>query len=134
MSNRITGILKSYYPQVIDWFKEKDTIIFCDFVSKWPDLNTAKRARKSTLLSFFHRHNSRYPSVNEARIESIKSAFPLTEDAGVIEPNSLMATLLISQLKQLLEAIEIMDKKLRSVTKKIKITLFLIVFLVQVHS
>lgn len=120
LSNRITGILKSYYPQVIDWFKEKDTIIFCDFVSKWPNLNTAKRARKSTLLKFFHRHNSRYPSVNEARIESIKSAFPLTEDAGVIEPNSLMVTLLMSQLKQLLEAIEIMDKEIKKRYKENK--------------
>jgi len=29
-SNRITAILKNYYPQVLDWFKEKDTLIFCD--------------------------------------------------------------------------------------------------------
>jgi len=37
-SNRITTLLKNYYPQVIDWFKEKDTIVFCDFVSRWPSL------------------------------------------------------------------------------------------------
>lgn len=31
LSNRITATLKNYYPQVLDWFKEKDTVLFCDF-------------------------------------------------------------------------------------------------------
>ena len=46
LSNRTSAILKSYYPQVLDWFTEKDTIIFCNFISCWPTLAAAKRARK----------------------------------------------------------------------------------------
>jgi transposase len=114
LSNRITSILKSYYPQVLDWFKERDTIIFCEFVNRWPDLATAKRARKNTLINFFNQHNSRYPATNEKRIESIKSAFPLTDDPGVVEPNSIMIKLLVPQLKLLIEAIEEMDKEIRT--------------------
>ena len=114
LSNRIAGILKSYYPQVLDWFKERDTIIFCEFIIKWPNLYAAKRARKTTLINFFNQHNSRYQLTNEKRIESIKSAFPLTEDAGIIEPNSLMIKLLIPQLKLLIEAIDEMDKAIRT--------------------
>ncbi len=53
LTNRITNILKAYYPQVLDWYKEKDTLIFCNFVLKWPTLAHAKKARKQTLLKFF---------------------------------------------------------------------------------
>lgn len=114
LSNRIAGILKSYYPQVLDWFKERDTVIFCEFVSRWPDLPSAKRARKPTLTNFFNQHNSRYQATNEKRIESIKTAFPLTDDPGIIQPNSIMIKLLVQQLKLLIEAIEVMDKEIRS--------------------
>ena len=89
LTNRITSTLKNYYPQALDWFNEKDNMIFCDFLLKWPSLNDAKRARKTTLLKFFIDHNSRYPEVNEKRIEAIKAALPLTDDIGVIDPNRI---------------------------------------------
>jgi transposase len=113
LSNRIIGIIKSYYPQVLDWFKERDTIIFCDFIIKWPDLAAAKRARELTLTNFFNQHNSRYQTVNDERIKSIKSSLPLTKDLGVIQPNSFMIKLLVPQLKLLIEAIETMNKEIK---------------------
>ncbi len=113
LSNKITAILKLYYPQVLDWFDEKDSTIFCDFVAKWPSLCLVKKARKQTLLNFFNQHNSRYPEVNARRIREIKSAFALTDDAGIIEPNQLLIELLIPQLKLLLEAIERMDQEIK---------------------
>ena len=113
LSNRITATLKNYYPQAIDWFKEKDTIIFCDFVQKWPSLALAKKARKATLTTFFNQHNSRYAKVNEKRISEIKSARALTNDPGVIEPNQIMIEALIPQLKLLIESIARMDKEIK---------------------
>ncbi len=120
LSNRVVAILKSYYPQSIEWFKEKDTMIFCDFISKWPSLNLAKGARKQTLLNFFNAHNSRYPKINETRIKAIKSAIALTDDPGIIEPSSIMIRLLILQLKALIQAIEHMDKEIRQRYKQHK--------------
>ena len=36
LTNRMTSYLKNYYPQVLDWFGEKDTVVFCDFfLAKW---------------------------------------------------------------------------------------------------
>jgi hypothetical protein len=43
LSNKITATLKNYYPQALEWFKEKDTLIFCDFISKWPSLTAVKK-------------------------------------------------------------------------------------------
>lgn len=113
LSTRITTILKSYYPQALDWFKEKDTVIFCDFIARWPSLTAAKKARHATLLAFFNQHNARYIVINEQRIQAIKDAYPLTEDLGVIAPNQLIISVLIPQLKLLIEGIETLDKAIR---------------------
>jgi transposase len=110
LSNKITAALKNYYPQALEWFKEKDTFIFCDFISKWSSLARVKRAKRQTLLDFFNAHNSHYADVNDARIVSIKMASPLTEDTGVIEPNQLLVEVLITQFKVLLKGIEKLDK------------------------
>jgi transposase len=113
LSNKITATLKNYYPQALEWFKEKDTFIFCDFISKWSSLTKVKKAKKQTLLDFFNSHNSHYAHVNDARILSIKSAMPLTEDIGVIEPNQLLVEVLIAQFRVLLKGIESLDKTIK---------------------
>ena len=113
LTNRITAQLKNYYPQPLEWFKEKDTYIFCDFLIKWPNLRKAKGARKSTLMAFFNAHNARYIDVNERRIQEIKQAHLLTEDAGIVEPNQLMIEIQAPQLKALLQAIEKIDQVIK---------------------
>ncbi|TWX62460.1 IS110 family RNA-guided transposase, partial [Colwellia hornerae] len=117
LSNKITAALKNYYPQVLEWFKEKDTFVFCDFILKWPSLDHAKTARKQTLLDFFTTHNSHYAQVNDARITSIKSAMALTEDIGVIEPNKLLVEVLVAQFKVLLKGIVSLDKVIKEAYK-----------------
>jgi transposase len=113
LTNTITAYLKNYFPQVLDWFKEKDTHVFCDFITRWPSLQHARRARKQTLIGFFNQHNARYLAVNQQRIEQIRTATALTEDPGVVEPSRLMIELLTPQLKALLEAIERMDQEIK---------------------
>jgi len=117
LSNCITATLKNYYPQVLDWFKEKDTIIFCDFVSRWSSLPDIQKVRKQTLMNFFNQHNSRYPAINEKRFTDIKAACALTNDPGVIEPNKIMIEVLIPQLKLLIEAIERLNLEIKKYYK-----------------
>ena len=117
LSNKITATLKNYYPQALEWFKEKNTFIFCDFISKWPSLAHAKREKKQTLIDFFNSHNSHYSHVNDARTLSIKNAIPLTEDIGVIEPNKLLVEILIAQFKVLLKGIVSLDKVIKEAYK-----------------
>src|SRR5438477_610165 len=33
ITNRLTSTLKNYFPHVLQWFPDKDTPIFCDFLS-----------------------------------------------------------------------------------------------------
>jgi transposase len=109
ITNRLTSTLKNYFPHVLQWFQEKDTAIFCDFLSRWPTLKAAQLARRSTLETFFRDHHVRYADVIAQRIQAIKSATPLTTDEGVIAPNALLVQALVAQLRVALQAIAEFD-------------------------
>src|SRR5216683_2882585 len=109
ITNRLTSTLKNYFPHVLHWFQEKDTTIFCDFLSRWPTLKAAQLARRATLESFFRTHHVRSADVIQTRIEAIKSAVALTTDEGVIIPNTLMVHALVAQLRVTLQAIADFD-------------------------
>lgn len=111
-TNRLTNALKQYYPQALDWFEQHDTVLYCDFLTRWPTLTQVKRARQTSLRAFFHAHNSRYPAVIEGRLEAIKAARPLTEDRGVIEPCRLQVLALVEQLRITLLAIDQFDRQI----------------------
>jgi transposase len=112
LTNRITWALKQYFPQVLEWFEDKDTLVFCDFVARWPTLKHAQHARKARLTAFFHEHNVRYPHIVEQRIQAIASASPLTADRAVIEPNRLLVEALIEQLRVLLLSVQRFDREI----------------------
>jgi transposase len=107
ITNRLIYALKQYFPQAVEWFKDKDTVVFCDFLSRWPTLKQAKHARRATLEAFFREHNVRYPHIIEERLQAIKTATLLTEDLAVITPHRLQA--LVEQLRVSLAAIERFD-------------------------
>ena len=111
-TNRLTAALKLYFPQVLDWFQDKDTLIFCTFVERWPTLETAQRAREATLRTFFAEHNARYPEVIERRLAAIHVATPLTRDPGVIEPNRFAVLAWVHQLALLLGHIRRFDTEI----------------------
>ena len=77
----------------------------------------AKAARKTTLIKFFNLHNSRYPRVNEKRVNDIKKAVALTDDSGVIEPNRILIELLVPQLKLLIDSVMRMDDEIKKYYK-----------------
>jgi transposase len=108
-TNRLTSALKNYFPHVLQWFQEKDTGIFCDFLSRWPTLKAAQLARRTTLEHFFREHHVRSADVIKTRIEAIKSAVALTTDTGVITPNALLVQALVAQLRVTLQAITDFD-------------------------
>src|ERR1700694_5368978 len=85
-ANRLGNALKQYYPQALDWFEQTDTVLFCDFLNRWPTLMAVKRARKTTLEAFFHAHNGRRAKLIEARLRATRVPTPLPEDPGIVAP------------------------------------------------
>lgn len=112
ITNRITAALKSCFPQVLQWFPNKGTKIFCDFVQRWSSAQLASAARRDSLRAFFVEHNVRSPARIEQRIEAIKAAVPLTTDPGVVLPATLRVQTLVAQLRPLLDAIAQYDARI----------------------
>jgi len=108
-TNRLTSALTNSFPHVLQWFQEKDTAIFCDFLSRWPTLKAAQLARRTTLEGFFRAHHVRSADVITTRLAAIKSARALTTDDGVITPHVLLVQALVAQLRVTVQAMADFD-------------------------
>jgi len=114
LTNRLTFALKAYFPQALDLFRDKETEVFVAFLERWPSLPDAQRARRETIVDFFHAHSVRRAAVIDRRIDTIKSERPLTSDAAVIEPARLLVELLLPQLRAVSAGIARFDEEIAS--------------------
>jgi hypothetical protein len=112
LENRITSLLKQYFPQALDWIGDVASIQACDFLESWSMLGAVQHVRKDKLRIFYHRHNCRKASVVEERIHQIAGALPLTTDPAVVEPYSLIVENSAGQMRILIRAIEQLDKRI----------------------
>jgi hypothetical protein len=108
LTNRLTSALNNYCPQVLSWFSDNDTTIFCDFLTQGPTLKAVQQARRATLERFFRQHHVQ-TRVIAPRIQASNSASPLTTDAGVITPHVCLVRALVAQLRVTLQAIDDFD-------------------------
>jgi hypothetical protein len=49
LTNRLTNTLKQYYPQTLDWFEQRDTVLFIDFLTRWPSVRASTTSRRSSM-------------------------------------------------------------------------------------
>jgi transposase len=112
LSNRLTALLKGYFPQILEWFPDLRTLLVCDFITRWPILDEVKRAKRPTLEKFFRQHNSNRKQTVESRLKSIKESEPLTTDKAVIKSSAIMARAMAGQMKLLLESIKEFDREI----------------------
>lgn len=116
-TNRIIAALKNYYPQVLEWFEDKDTQVFCEFVERYPTLEAAQLASHDELKSFFQTHNVVRKTAITRRLAQIQTGQALTTDEGVVEPMRLLVQTWIQQLKALLPSIQVFDQKIETLFK-----------------
>lgn len=112
LTNRITAVLKGYYPQVLDWFEDKGTQVFCEFLTRYPSLQAAQSAPKDELEQFFRTHHVVQAKTIKRRLEQIEQGVVLSEDAGIVEPLQLLVAALVAQMQVLLPSIARFDTKI----------------------
>jgi transposase len=115
LSNRLTSLLKCYFPQILEWFPDIRTEMVCDFLLRWPELSALKRVRRETLLKFMRSHNSVRRETLERRLTSIKEALPLTTDQAVLRSSAAMTKALAAQMKATLSAVREFDRQIEEV-------------------
>jgi hypothetical protein len=99
ISNRMTSLLKCYFPQVLSWFPDLRTELVGDFLLRWPTLAAVQLVKRQTLLKFFRAHHSMRSDTLEKRLTAIKQSLPLTTDRAVINSSVLLIKALAAQMK-----------------------------------
>jgi transposase len=113
LAQTLRAELNSYFPQALDWTGTTLTNqLACDFLLKWPTLDTVQRARPETVRRFYYGHNSRRGDVIEKRLEEIRMAVPLTTDRAIIDVSVLTVQMLATQIRDLGPAIARFEKKI----------------------
>ena len=115
LTNRITSLLKQYFPQALDWVGALDSRQACDFLQKWPSLTAVQRARPATVRRFYQQHNCRRAAVIDARLDQMATTQALTTDPAIVDTLSLAVQSYAAQLRPLLEAIDTFDAQIAAV-------------------
>lgn len=106
LTNRLTASLKGAFPQALEWAGELGSALACEFLRRWPSLESLQGARRSAVRHFYLQQGWRDPTTLEQRLDQIRQAQPLTSDPAVLEVSALMVELLAQQLQALLPALE----------------------------
>jgi transposase len=114
LTNRLTALLKSYFPQVLSWFSDLRRLVVCDFLDRWPTLEAVQRARPTTVNKFLRAHHSVRQQTNERRLAEIKTALPLTNDLAVLNSAKLIVKVLTAQLRTTIKALTELDRHIEA--------------------
>lgn len=111
-SNRLTGQLKMYFPQILDWIDDIDSPLGCDFLERWPALEQVQRVKPNTLARFFQEHNCRSAARIQQRMDAIYQATPATVDSAILTAGKLETAALVRVLKALAASIAEVDAQI----------------------
>lgn len=112
LTNRLTGLLKTYFPQALDWAGDLRSAGGCEFLAAWPTLEALQRASRSALRRFYHEHRRLSAEEREKLFDQINQARPLTQDRALVEASALMTQTLVEQLRAVIAALARLDQKL----------------------
>lgn len=113
LTQQLRAQLKSYFPQALDWAGDDlGSRLATDFLLRWPDLESLRRAQPQTVRKFYYAHNCRRSDQIEARLEAIRTAVQLTTDAAIIEPAKLAVQMLARQLQAIAPTVRQCDEQI----------------------
>ena len=112
LTNRLTSLLKLYYPQALRWAGGLATQQAGEFLQHWPTLADVQRAPATTLRKFYLAQGCRKAELIEQRLREIKLAQPLTRDLAVITASVSMVQAIVNQLRALITAVAQMEKQI----------------------
>jgi transposase len=112
LTNRLSDLLKLYFPQALEWAGDLATVQACDFLQRWPTLAKVQQTTSTKLRQFYVAHGCRKAALIEARLQQIQMAQPLTTDGAVITASVAMVQATVSQLRPLMVSIKQFDKQI----------------------
>ena len=112
LTNRLTDLLKTYFPQALEWAGDLRRLAACEFLSQWPSLKALQAAGRPTWRRFYRCHRRLSAEELDQLLQAIAQARPLTEDRALVEASVLMTQTLIEQLRAVIAALARLDQAL----------------------
>jgi transposase len=112
LTNRLTALLKGYFPEALCWAADLRAPLAWDFLAQFPSLERAQQASRLDVLKLYRAHTRRPPEQIEELCEQIRTARPLTTDRAIIASSVLMVEILVEQLRVLGAGIERVEQQL----------------------
>jgi transposase len=117
LTNRLTSVLKGYFPQVLCWFAALDTPLVRDFLKRWPTLEAVQQTDDTTLRRFFQEHHAHNRAINQRRIDGIRQAIPATTDPAVIRASVRIVHTLVEQVGCVTDAVGRFEREIDALTR-----------------
>ena len=118
LTNQLTSLLKTYYPQALELAGALDSLQACDFLTQWPTLEALQQARAGQIRQLYREHGHPSPEQLDRRLEQIRQARPLTTDPAALLSGAMMVEALVQQLRPLLGAIDRFDRQIAALFRK----------------
>lgn len=111
-TNRITNLLKLYFPQALTWFGQPSSPLAAAALECWPTLERLQAQDPEQLRQFFRRHRCS-PQRIQQRLEEIPKARPALQDPAIVEPAVLMVQILLRMVTVLRQGIAQIEHNLQ---------------------
>jgi transposase len=119
LSNQLTAVLKTYFPQALSLVGESvHTPMACAFLMKWTTLEQLTRAKPQTVREFYYAHNCRSEKCILERLDAIDNISPLCTDPAIIHSSVMKVQMLVAQLRPLAKSIASYDRQLEKLVKQ----------------
>jgi ribosomal protein S15P/S13E len=118
LSNSLVAHLKVYFPQMVRWFEDVDSLLVCALLERWPTLEALQKIRPAALRSFFHKHHCRSEEVIESRIEAIAKAMPALKDRAVVDSKVAVVKVVVQLLPVLHQGIAEFDRQIQEAAEE----------------
>jgi len=109
LSNRLTDLLKLYFPQILGWFFDVTSVVVGDLLEQWPSLQDLQQAKRAKLEKFLRDHHC---SDMEERLLQIRQALPATHDRALLDSAPYQVAAWVRQMAVLRDSIRQLEKRI----------------------
>jgi len=109
LSNRLTDVLKLYFPQILGWFTEVASVVVGDLLQQWPTLQDLQWVKPAKLEKFLRDHHC--ADIPE-RLTQIRQALPATHDRALLDSAPYQVVAWVGQMAVLRESIRQLEKRI----------------------
>jgi len=113
LTNRLQGLLKTYFPQALELCGEDLwRPLATAFLLKWPTLTAVHKARPATVKEFYYLHGSRSQKLIEQRLQQLAQAVAVTDEPAFNQTLALRVQLICRQLQEVGRTVQQFDQQI----------------------